>query len=120
MHCVKYKSRSMKYVHFQGEIDAFQRVSDCLKNNIPIIATVGHGKLADFLKFVVDHFATTQRAPPESESSSKEFQEDVCLCTLDRKRVDTCPDVKYQLQRIYDNCSNADLEHCLSSLSEVI
>ena len=96
-------------------------MSECLKNNIPVIATVGHGKLADFLKFVVDHFGTAKPTPTTSENSSKEHHEShVCLCALDRTKVGSCPDVKYQLQTLFHDCSKTDLEHFLSSLSKVI
>jgi hypothetical protein len=103
-------------IHLQGDIDAFDRVSECLQYNIPIIATVGHGRLADFLKFVVDHFATAKHTM-ETESSSHEQH---CFCSLDRTRVHKCLDVKYRLQMMYDDCSMTELDRCLASLSEVL
>ena len=96
-------------------------MSECLKNNIPIIATVGHGKLAYFLKYVVDHFGTAKPTPTTSETYSKEHHEGHnCFCALDRTKVDSCPDVKYQLQTMFPDSLKKDLEDCLSGLSEVI
>ena len=119
--CIVYYIGAINTIHLKGEIVAFQRVSECLKNNIPIIATVGHGKLAYFLKYVVDHFGTAKPTPTTSETYSKEHHEGhVCFCALDRTKVDSCPDVKYQLQTMFPDSLKKDLDDCLSGLSEVI
>lgn len=101
----------------QGEVDAFQRVSECLKNKIPVIATAGHGKLAYFLKYVVDHFTAVQLNP--KTTTIKENNEDVCLCSVDIKNVQRCPEVLHQLRKIHDQNSKTNIEQFLANLSEV-
>ena len=98
-------------------MDAFQRVCECLKNKIPVIATAGHGKLAYFLKFVVDHLAALQLNP--KTTTIKENNEDVCLCSVDIKNVKRCPEVLYQLKKIHDQNSKTNIERFLANLSEV-
>ena len=101
----------------QGEVDAFQRVSECLKNKIPVIATAGHGKLPYFLKYAVDHLTEVQLHP--KTTTIKENNQEVCLCSVDTKNVQRCPEVLHQLKKIHGQNSKTSIEQFLVNLSEV-